>query len=169
VTNQAPDGPPRPSLADKINRLFEVMHPRGRGPLSNEEVAAEITAGGGATISASYLWLLRTGKRNNPTASHLEALARYFGVTPAYFFDEEVAGDIERELDLLKAMRDAGVKHLALRASGLTPDVLSAITVMLEQARKAQGLPDVDADDGEDDASGRGPSQSGSSNDVDGE
>lgn len=169
MTNQAPDGPPRPSLADKINRLFEVMHPRGRGPLSNEEVAAEITAGGGATISASYLWLLRTGKRNNPTASHLEALARYFGVTPAYFFDEEVAGDIERELDLLKAMRDAGVKHLALRASGLTSDVLSAITVMLEQARKAQGLPDVDADDGEDDASGRGPSQSGSSNDVDGE
>jgi len=169
VTNQAPDGPPRPSLADKINRLFEVMHPRGRGPLSNEEVAAEITAGGGATISASYLWLLRTGKRNNPTASHLEALARYFGVTPAYFFDEEVAGDIERELDLLKAMRDAGVKHLALRASGLTPDVLSAITVMLEQARKAQGLPDVDADIGEDDASGHGPPQRGSGVVEDGE
>ncbi len=171
MTNQAPNGPPRPSLADKINRLFEVMHPRGRGPLSNEEVAAEITAGGGATISASYLWLLRTGRRDNPTASHLEALARYFGVTAAYFFDEEVAGDIEKELDLLKAMRDAGVKHLALRASGLTPDVLSAITVMLEQARKAQGLPDVefDADAGQDDASGHSPPWSGSSNLEDGD
>lgn len=129
-----------PSLADKINRLFEVMHPASRGPLSNEEVAAAINATG-SSISASYLWLLRTGKRDNPTASHLEALARHFGVTAAYFFDEDVAVDIERELDLIAAMRDNGVKSLALRASGLTPDVLAALTVMVDQARLAQGLP----------------------------
>jgi transcriptional regulator with XRE-family HTH domain len=158
----------RPTLADKINRLFEVMHPRGRGPLSNEEVAAAVNAGGGPTISASYLWLLRTGKRDNPTAHHLEALARHFGVTPAYFFDDEVASSIERELDLLAAMRDAGVKHLALRASGLTPEVLAAISVMVEQARKAQGLPDHNPAAAADATSGS-PRRSKRANPEDGE
>ena len=139
-------GAPRPTLAEKINRLFEVMHPRDRGRQSNEEVAAAISARGGPTISASYLWLLRTGKRDNPTVHHLEALAEHFGVTGSYFFDDDVAAEVERELDLIRAMRDAGVKQLALRASGLTPDVLSAIALMVEQARKAQGLPDLASD-----------------------
>lgn len=142
------------SLADKINHLFEVLHPRDRGPLSNEEVAAEITAQGAATISASYLWLLRTGKRDNPTARHLEALARYFGVTPDYFFDVAVAEDVRRELKFIAALRDAGVTNLALRAAGLTPDVLAAITVMVEQARKAQGLPDQPVEDARGDQPG---------------
>ena len=74
--------PPSPSLAEKLDALF-----RARGDASLEDVARAIRAGGGPTISASYLWLLRTGRKTNPTLRHLEALARYFGVPPAYFFD----------------------------------------------------------------------------------
>lgn len=128
------------TLAHKINRLFE-LHPRGGKPPSNEEVAAAINAQGGpSTISASYLWLLRSGKRDNPTAHHLQALAQHFGVSPAYFFDDVAASEIEREMDLILAMRDAGVKQLALRAAGLRPEVVAAFTVMVEQARKVEGL-----------------------------
>jgi transcriptional regulator with XRE-family HTH domain len=145
VTERDPDEPP-PTLADKINRLFDVMHPSGRGPLSNEEVAAAINARGGPTISPSYLWLLRTGRRDNPGKHHLDALARYFGVNPAYFFDDTIAEQIGAELDLLAAMRDAGVKRLALRAAGLSREALAAIQLMVEQARKIEGLPNGDRD-----------------------
>lgn len=130
-------------MAGKLNRLFEVTHPPDRGPYSNEEVAAAITARGGPSISASYLWLLRAGKRDNPTAQHLQALAQHFEVPPAYFFNGDAAEEIERNLDLLAAIRDPGVKHLALHASGLPSDVLAALILMADQARKAQGLPDL--------------------------
>jgi transcriptional regulator with XRE-family HTH domain len=139
----ADPGPADTTLADKINRMFEVMHPRERGPLSNEEAAAAINAQGRTTISASYLWLLRTGRRDNPGKHHLEALAELFGISPGYFFDDDTARTIDRELTLLAAMRDAGVRHLALRAAELSPDALAAIQVMVEQARKVERIPNA--------------------------
>jgi hypothetical protein len=40
-------------------------------------------------ISGQYIWVLRTGRRdNNPTYKHLIAICRFFGVSPMYFFDE---------------------------------------------------------------------------------
>lgn len=75
-------------LAHKINYLFEtVRRPDGKS-YSNEEVAEAITELGEATISGTYLWYLRRGDRDNPTKKHLEVLARFFGVSPAYFFDD---------------------------------------------------------------------------------
>ena|SRR5438270_10429626 len=131
------------TLAEKINRLFEVMHPKSEAPRSNDDVAAAINAAGKTKISASYLWLLRTGKRDNPTRQHLQAIADYFGVDPSYFFDAAAARAIEAELDLLAAMRDAGVKQLALRAAGLSPEALRAITMIVDQARAVERLPPV--------------------------
>ena len=57
---------------------------------------------------------LRTGKRERPSYDLLEALARFFGVTTAYFFDRDHA--------------DQAVKQLA----------------MLHEIRKLQGLPEID-------------------------
>lgn len=131
------------SLADKINRLF-ALHSRGGRPPSNEEVAAAINAlDGSTTISASYLWLLRTGNRDNPTIRHLQALARHFSVSPVYFFDPVAADRIENEIELIRAARDAGVKRLALTAVGLPPEALTALTVIAEQARTLHGLGEV--------------------------
>lgn len=131
----------RPTLAQKINRLFD-LHPRGQGPQSNDEVAAAISARGGATISPAYLYLLRSGKRDNPTARHLEALAQHFGVPPGYFLNDTEAETIAKELELLLAMRDAGVKQVALRASGLSAESLEAVAMLLTRLRKGEGLPD---------------------------
>lgn len=127
-----------PSLADKINRLFDELQ-GDAGPRSNEEVAEAITQAG-TKISASYLWLLRTGRRDNPGKNHLEAIAAYFRVPPGYFFTSEVAEQIEAELDLMGAMRKAGVRELALRAADLSPDSLRAIAAMVEQARRVERL-----------------------------
>ena len=122
------------------------MHPRDRGEYSFEEVADAIRDRGGPTISATYLWQLRKGIRDNPTKKHLEALAGFFGVPPAYFFDEDVSERVDAELDLLVALRDAGVRHLAMRAFGISPESLRAIADIVESVRRVEGVPEPDAE-----------------------
>jgi transcriptional regulator with XRE-family HTH domain len=144
----------RRTLAGKIDRLFATVHP-AKGEYSHEDVASAIRDAGGPTISATYLWQLRKGLRDNPTKRHLEALAGFFEVSPAYFFDDEAAQRIDAELDLLAAMRDASVRHVALRASGLSTESLQAIAEMIERVRKLEGLPEEDEPGPGDEAGGR--------------
>ncbi len=130
-----------PTLAQKLDRLFATVHPAGRGPYSNAEVAAALQREGGPTVSATYLWQLRKGLRDNPTKGHLEALARFFGVNPGYFFDDTSAEDIDAQLAVLAAVRDAGVRAIALRSAGLSETSLAAIRTMVESARQLERLP----------------------------
>lgn len=144
---------PRRTLAEKIDRLFQSVHP-ATGEYTHEEVAQAIRAAGGPTISATYLWQLRKGIRDNPTKRHLEALSQFFGVQPAYFFDEEVSERIEAELSLLATLRDSSVRRLALRATGLSAESLGTIVEMIERVRELEGLPpsptDQERDEGSD-------------------
>jgi transcriptional regulator with XRE-family HTH domain len=129
-----------PALRDRLNRLFETVHPPGRGPYSNEEVARAIRAEGG-DISRAYLSYLRNGNRDNPTLQHLEALARFFGVTAAYFFDDGGAAETEAQLEIVAALRDAGIRSIALRAAELSSKGLHAVSAMIEEVRALEGLP----------------------------
>lgn len=136
------DGAPKTrSLAEKLDHLFATVHP-AKGEYTHQQVAEAIDAAGGPTISATYLWQLRNGKRDNPTMRHLEALSAFFGVPPTYFFDDEAAARIDAELQLLASMRDASVRQLAFRASGLSEDSLAAIADMVDRVRRLEGLPD---------------------------
>jgi hypothetical protein len=134
-----PVGQPK-TLANKLDHLFKTVHPANRGEFSYREVAAAIEAQGGPTISASYIHMLRTGGKDNPTKRHIEGLARFFGVPPGYFFDDEEADKIDAQLEVLAAMRDAGVRNIALRAAGLTPRTLDIVRGMIESARQLDGL-----------------------------
>src|SRR3712207_3697964 len=134
--------PPNRTLAEKLDHLFRAIHPRGRGEYSYQEVADGIRAQDGPTISATYVWQLRKGLRDNPTKKHLEALAEFFGVSPAYFFDDASAARIDAQLDLLAALRDRTVRQIALRALGLSPDSLSLLTEVIERVRALEGLPE---------------------------
>ena len=87
---------------------------------------------------------------------HIEALSDFFGVPPAYFFDDAVAERIDAELALLTSLRDAQVRQVALRASGLSAESIGAIVDMIERVRKLEGLPDPPP---EADESGPGPSR----------
>ena len=131
---------PGRTLAEKLDYLFRTVHPANRGEYSLHEVAEGIRASGGPTISPNYLWLLRKGLRDNPTKKHLEALAAFFGVSPLFFFDDDVAERTSAQLDLLVALRDAGVRNLALRAASLSPETLRAITEMVERARQIERM-----------------------------
>ncbi len=133
--------PDRHTLAHKIDRLFTTMRPRHREEYTLQEVVEGIRTQGGPTISPVYLWQLRAGTKDNPTKQHLEALARFFGVDPAYFFDERAGEHILQQLDLLAAMRDAGVQNFALRVSELNANGQHTAAVILEELRRLQGLP----------------------------
>ncbi|TDB83993.1 XRE family transcriptional regulator [Micromonospora fluostatini] len=125
---QSPGG----TLAEKINRLFEVVRRPDREQYRNDEVAAACREATGESFSATYLWQLRNGRRDNPTKRHLEALAQFFQVPTAYFFDDEQSARIAGELELLGALRDSAVRQIALRAVTLSPEGLDTISDMIE-------------------------------------
>jgi transcriptional regulator with XRE-family HTH domain len=128
------------SLAQKLEHLFRTVHPPGRGPYSNNEVAAAI-----GDVSGTYIWQLRKGHRTNPTKRHIEALAEFFKVDPAYFFDDAEADKIDERLALLATLRDAGASNVAARLVGLSPGSLEVVSSMLAQLRELEGLPDEHA------------------------
>jgi transcriptional regulator with XRE-family HTH domain len=139
-------------LADKLNRLFANTTTRGGQEYSNEQVAAAIVATG-VTISQSYIWQLRKGKKDNPTFKHLQALAAFFGVPVSYFFDDEVTDRVDQQLDELKAeqarlneiMGSSDAQLMALRAGELSPagrrQVMDLLDVVhrLERAERDTG------------------------------
>jgi transcriptional regulator with XRE-family HTH domain len=129
------------TLAQRLEYLFRTVREPGRREYSNEEVSAAIARDQDVTISASYIWYLRTGQRDNPTFKHLNALARFFGVPAAYFFDDDTTGRVEAELALLAAMKDADVRDVALRAAGLSPQSLGTISDVIARVRELEGLP----------------------------
>jgi transcriptional regulator with XRE-family HTH domain len=134
--------PPMPSFADRLDRLFRAVHPKGGREYSYEEVAGAVRATG-VMISHTYIWQLRKGLRDNPTKRHLEALAQFFGVPASYFFEEDTAA-VDNQLELLAALRDNSVRSVALRAAGLSQASLTAIIGMIEHARAIEGLPPPD-------------------------
>ena len=142
--------PPRRTLASRIGYLFQVVQPQGRGEYTYREVAAGIAAAGGPKVSASYIWQLRTGEKDNPTKKHLEALAAFFEVPPAYFFDDVEAERIDAQLALLEALRDAGVRSVALRAAGLSDESLGVVRGVIDRTRQLEGLGDPEPDRGPD-------------------
>ena len=62
-----------------------------------------------------------------------EALARFFSVSSAYFFDDAQSQAITEELKLLCALADSGVKRVAARLGGLSADSLRNISDIIER------------------------------------
>lgn len=105
-------------LAEKIDKLFRTIRTNGR-EYTYEEVARGCSELSGGTFSKTYVWQLRTGQRDNPTKRHLEALAAFFRVPAAYFFDEDTAERVDAQLAIASAMGNAEVRDIALRAMSM--------------------------------------------------
>ena len=130
------ENPGGSTLAGKLNLLFETVQPAGRGPYTAREVADGIRSHGGS-ISDVYIWQLRTGRRTNPTREHLQSLADFFDVDPAYFFDRRRAEEIERDPHALCAMRNLKVRAVATRLGTLPEDQLDAVGEILDRVIEA--------------------------------
>ena len=131
----------RGRLADRLDCLFRTVHPKDRGPYTPAEVAEAVNqAASERVISSTYVWQLRTGRRDNPTQKHLSALAAFFGVSPMYFFEGSEADRGAVPPELVAALKDDDVRDMALRAAGLSERALRAIKEMIETARTVEGL-----------------------------
>ncbi|RFZ01148.1 Nucleoid-associated protein EspR [Mycobacterium marinum] len=137
------EGEGKSELSQKLNKLFEIMRRPNEPALSHAAAAEAITNKTGVSISPAYLWQLRTGVKTNPTVTHLQAIARYFGVPASYLIDSGIDAEVDAQLNLLQALRDSGVRDLAMRASGLTPKAITNIAAMVDHVRQLEHLPPV--------------------------
>jgi transcriptional regulator with XRE-family HTH domain len=131
-------------LAERIDCLFRThLSPRGR-EFTYREAASAMSAHNGITFSSAYLWQLRTGAKDNPTIRHIEALARFFDVSPSYFFDDELTDLPEAELRLLAATKHGLPRATATSLVGLSDDSLDAVLQLTGRLRALEGLPCAD-------------------------
>lgn len=144
------DGDTKPpvTLAGKIDRLFQLIRTSDGAQHTNNEVAAACREATGESFSTTYLWQLRTGRRDNPTKRHLEALATFFDVPIAYFFDDDKGKQIQVELELLGALRNAEVCNVALRAVNLSPEGLGTINDIIDTIIKREAAQRADSGHG---------------------
>lgn len=129
-----------PTFGERLNRLFETVHPPGRGPHSLQEVAKAINDDGAVKISSSYLSQLRNGQKTNPSGAAVAAIARFFRVRTDYFFDNDYADALDKDLENLASLRDAGVRRIATRTFDLSPDSRDTVSSLIESLRRAEGL-----------------------------
>ncbi|MFT9662955.1 helix-turn-helix domain-containing protein [Mycobacteroides abscessus subsp. abscessus] len=129
-------------FSERLAHLMETVHPAGRGPYTLAEVVAGIAAHD-VKISVPYLSHLRNGTRTNPKPEIVTALAAFFKVSPAYFYDDAYAKKIDADLDLIVQLRDSKVREIAERSYGLSEGARQVIADMVNHLRSVEGLPET--------------------------
>ncbi|WP_217570649.1 XRE family transcriptional regulator [Streptomyces sp. GbtcB7] len=124
---------------ERLNWLFEHVHPPRRGVYSNKEVAARI-AGFGGSLSDSYISLLRTGKRVNPSTETKAWLARAFGFPRDFFDDDDLAIEAMHQFAAVKS-KQAGIESVLYRMIGLSEDGFAQVLKEVDRVRELEGLP----------------------------
>jgi transcriptional regulator with XRE-family HTH domain len=127
------------TFAARLNRLFDTVYPPGRGAHTSAEVIAALKSEG-ITMSAPYLSQLRSGNRTNPSSATMAALANFFRIKPAYFTDDEYYEKLDKELSWLAAVRDDGVRRIAVRAVGLSAQAQQDVVERVNELRRAEHL-----------------------------
>jgi len=102
---------------------------------------AEITGVGRTRLAAA-----ESAQGANLTMETMVKITAAMGIArPAYLIDPEVFREVNRELDLVKALRERGATSMALRASsaagGATPELADLLATMItvgEEARRLQ-------------------------------
>lgn len=72
---------------------------------------------------------------------HLQALARFFEVSPAYFFDEELTEFADGHVRVLAAARGETLRRTAIILIGLSDDSLNTVLNLASRLRHLEGLP----------------------------
>ncbi|MFC0436029.1 helix-turn-helix domain-containing protein [Kutzneria buriramensis] len=120
---RTPGSLPVTPFAERLTQLCELVHPLGKPPLGPTEIIGRIREHGERidcgpwTMSPHTLADYRSGANADPSLIHLLALAKAFGTRPAYFLDEEYAGNVVKELKELALVASLGLHTVVLRAS----------------------------------------------------
>lgn len=145
--------PPLDTLAARLEYLFETIRPApdelaegddlGR-KYTNREITEKVNAlPGDVTISAAYVGELRRGVADDPRTSHVQALARVFGVDPGYFVDDGAARRVQGQIRLLAQLRQMDVQTVALRqvlaGTGLSKASARLVEQMVTRLQEVEG------------------------------
>jgi transcriptional regulator with XRE-family HTH domain len=145
MAGTAEEAPPKelPFVAQRLDLLFRTASEKAGRKIGAGAVADGINAAAGEkVIEQSYIWQVRTGRKDNPSYKVLAQLAGYFGVHPAFFFpdDENAIGP-----DLQVALRDERIRNLVLLTAGLSGPSIEAVTMIAKNSRSLEGLPEPSA------------------------
>lgn len=136
-TDESRDGSEAGEIfAERLNRLFAVVRPVGRGPYSNTEVVGLLQARG-YRLSKAYLSQLRNGRRVRPRRSTVEGLAEFFGVPPGYLYGHQAAYTryIDRELWWTAQLHDPQVRQLTGMILDLSPAAQRELLAYIDRPR----------------------------------
>lgn len=126
---------PLDGFAEKLATLFATVR-RAEGQLWTTTAVAEAVTAQGVPVGQSHISQLRSGKRSNPSAELVGALAAVFDVPVGYFYN---TGDDpqrwQRELETVASLRRAGVHAVALRAQGLSERGLATLAKLADDIR----------------------------------
>ena len=129
-----------PELAEKLNHLFlTVPAPTRSGQYSNDSAAAALEERG-VTVSGVHISHLRTGRRDNPSARLLAALAELFGVPISYFFDSTMEEQINSRTAGSARRAERPGQELMLRAQDVSPQSMEHLEGILDRIRQIEGL-----------------------------
>jgi transcriptional regulator with XRE-family HTH domain len=121
------------SFAQRLAHLIATVHPPDRKPYSYREIAQGVADVTGVSMSATHVQQLAVGARRDPKRSHIQALARFFGVPVTYFFDDDVEEQVNDQVDSVVAWRDTQARDLAQRAMRLSPRDRDTVSALMNQ------------------------------------
>ena len=130
-----------PFVAQRLDLLFRIASEKAGRKIGAGTVADGINAAAGEkVIEQSYIWQVRTGRKDNPSYKVLAQLAGYFGVHPGFFFPDDAGHAIDPELQA--ALSDERIRSLALLSIGLSRPSIEAVTMIAKNSRALEGLPE---------------------------
>ena len=126
------------SIADKTNRLFEVVRNERSGePYTNAEIA-RMSLG---DLSEEHVEQIRSGKLANPSMSQVVALADVFGVHPSYFLAAARKPHLldEEAMRILQDETVSAIAHKSLHLPGRERQMILNIIQQFENSQGAAG------------------------------
>jgi transcriptional regulator with XRE-family HTH domain len=158
-------------FAEQLQKLFDIKRKPDGTPYSQEDVLQ----GTHGVLTRGALWKLRAGRTKNPSYESIKALADFFGVSPAYFF--EAPGDKDQAViddSSLRPGDEIDLNKIAMRAVDITdPRTKDVILGMIqfiqnfEVGRKHENAIKIESEPGKRDT-GDGQDPPGSGNDSTG-
>lgn len=128
----------RGSVPERLRYLFDTVHAPGRKPYSAAEVARWINSNGGS-ISSVYILKILSGERTDPSPRYLKQLAQFFGVSPAFFWEDDppaLDGAAQHAKIVLRSDR---VQKMMLKASQLSEASQDALSDIIDSLLRAEG------------------------------
>lgn len=123
------------SIADKTNRLFDVVrNEKSGGRYTNSEIA-RMSLG---DLSEEHVEQIRSGKLTNPSMNQVVALADAFGVHPSYFLDAARKPPLLDE-DAMRILQDETVSAIAHKSLHLPGRERQMILNIIQQFEDTQG------------------------------